>query len=117
MDIVFIRELRLPAWIGLYKHEKLAPQTIELDIEMGLPAPTVFATGKVRDTIDYAVVTARIRAILESERFGLVETLAEHLSKMILTEFHAASVRITVTKLGVLREAKRVGVVIERRAP
>ena len=73
--------------------------------------------GRSHCSIDYAVVTGRIRSILEAERFGLVETLAEHLSKMILAEFHAASVRITVTKLGVLREAKRVGVVIERRAP
>ena len=114
MDIVFIRELRLPAWIGLYKHEKVAQQTIELDIEFGLPSDSVFKTGKVKDTIDYGTVSERIRSILDSERFGLVESLAECIAKLLLDEFHSPRVTITVTKLGVLKDAKRVGVRIER---
>jgi dihydroneopterin aldolase len=30
MDFIFIRELRIDARVGLHKHEKIAPQTIEL---------------------------------------------------------------------------------------
>jgi len=53
LDIVFVRQLRLQAWIGLYRHEKIAPQTIELDLEIALPADcAAFNTGKVADTID-----------------------------------------------------------------
>lgn len=114
MDIIFIRELRLPAWIGLYKHEKVAQQTIELDIEFGVPGDSVFQTGKVKDTIDYGVVSERVRAILEAERFGLVESLAERIAKLLLDEFQSPRVTVTVTKLGVLKYAKRVGVRIER---
>ena len=33
---------------------------------------------------------------------------------ILLAEFHSPKVRVSVTKLGVLREAKRVGVCIER---
>jgi len=114
MDFIFIRELRLPAWIGLYKHEKVAQQTIELDIEIGLPGDTVFRSGKVRDTIDYGVVSERIRAILDSERFGLVESLAERIAKLLIDEFKSPKVTVNITKLGVLKDAKRVGVRIER---
>ena len=114
MDIIFIREMRLPAWIGLYKHEKVAQQTIELDIEIGLPGDTVFRSGKVRDTIDYGVVSERIRAILDSERFGLVESLAERIAKLLIDEFKSPKVTVNITKLGVLKDAKRVGVRIER---
>ncbi|MSP96753.1 MAG: dihydroneopterin aldolase [Betaproteobacteria bacterium] len=114
MDFIFIRELRLEAWVGIYKHEKIAPQTIEFDIEMALPGDTVFRTRKVADTIDYAIVVARIDALLKAERFGLVETLADRLAKLLLDEFPSPRVRLTVTKLGVLRGAKRVGVSIER---
>ena len=117
MDLVFIRELRLSAWIGIYKHEKAAPQTIELDIEMGLPGDAVFKTHKVRDTIDYAKVVLRLRALLEAEHFGLVETLADRIASLLLDEFHTPRVRVSVTKLGVLKEAKRVGAVVERSRP
>ena len=91
MDYVFIRELRLPAWIGLYRHEKVAPQTVELDLEFGLPGDSVFQTGKVRDTIDYGVVCERIRSILEVERFGLVETLADRIAGISLASSASAT--------------------------
>jgi len=113
-DIIFIRELRLDARVGLHKHEKLAPQTIELDIEIGVPGTTVFASGKVADTIDYGVVVDHIRALVANEHFGLVETLAERIARMILTDFRAPRVRVSIAKLGIVRNVKYVGVCIER---
>jgi dihydroneopterin aldolase len=114
MDFIFIRELRLDAWIGLYRHEKIAPQTIQLDLEIALPGDSVFASGKVGDTIDYGVVVEEIRKIFEQERFGLVESLADRVARMVIETFGSPLVRLSVTKLGVLRDAKRVGVSIER---
>jgi 7,8-dihydroneopterin aldolase/epimerase/oxygenase len=115
MDTIFIRELRLPAWIGMYKHEKLAQQTVELDIEIGIPGTGVFTSARIQDTIDYASVVTRIKSLLATERFGLLEKLADRLAGVILDEFKAPLVRISVIKCGVLREAKRVGVQLERR--
>jgi len=114
LDTVFIRQLRLPAWIGLYRHEKIAPQTIEIDLEVDLPGNAVFKTGKVSDTIDYGVVVEHIRALLAKERFGLVENLAERIAGLLLEDFKSPRVKVSVAKLGALREAQRVGVTIER---
>lgn len=115
MDTVFIRQLRLPAWIGLYRHEKVSPQTIEIDLEIALPANTsVFESRKVADTVDYGVVVEHIRALLSKERFGLVENLAESIADLILNDFKSPRVKVSVAKLGVLRDAQRVGVAIER---
>ena len=114
MDIVFIRQLRLPAWIGLYRHEKIAPQTIEIDLEIDLPGDAVFKTGKVGDTVDYGVVVEHVRALLAKERFGLVESLAERIASLLMEDFNSTHVKVSVAKLGALRESKRVGVTIER---
>jgi dihydroneopterin aldolase len=59
-------------------------------------------------------VVTRISALLKAERFGLVETVAERTAQLLLEGFRSPRVRISVTKLGVLREAKKVGVCIER---
>ena len=114
MDTIFIRQLRLQAWIGLYRHEKIAPQTIEIDLEIALPGDAVFKTRKVADTIDYGVVVEHVRALLAKERFGLVENLAERIAGLLLEDFKSPRVKISVAKLGALREAQRVGVTIER---
>lgn len=114
MDWIFIKELRLPAWIGLYKHEKAAQQVIEIDLEIALPDDTVFRSGRVKDTVDYGVVTENLRTLLADEKFGLVESLAERIASLVMAEFKAPKVRVGITKLGVLKDAKRVGVRIER---
>jgi dihydroneopterin aldolase len=114
MDFIFIRELRLQAWVGLYKYEKTTPQTVELDIEIALPNDAVFRSHKVADTINYADVVERLQAVLHEEKFGLVEVLVDRLAGIIIDEFHAPQVKVCMTKLGVLRQARRVGVCVER---
>ena len=114
MDIIFLREIRLDARIGIYKRERTITQTVELDLDMALPDDRVFKSGKVADTIDYAVVVERIRAVLVEQHHGLVENLAEHLAQIILDEFRAPWVRLSIAKIGALPNARRVGVVIER---
>ena len=114
MDTIFLREIRLDARIGIYKREKAVTQVVELDLELALPDDRVFKSGKVTDTIDYAVVIERIRAALIEQHYGLVESLAEHVAQIILKEFHAPWVRVSVAKIGAQPNARRVGVVIER---
>ena len=114
MDIIFLREMRLDARIGIYKREKTITQAVELDLEIALPDDRVFKSGKVADTIDYAVVIARIRAALVEQHYGLVENLAEHVAQILIAEFRAPWVRVSIAKLGAQRDARRVGVVIER---
>jgi len=114
LDTIFVRQLRLQAWIGLYRHEKIAPQTIEIDLEIALPGDAVFKTRKVADTIDYGVVVEHVRALLAKERFGLVENLAERIADLLLQDFKSPRVKVSIAKLGVSREVQRVGVTIER---
>jgi dihydroneopterin aldolase len=114
MDIIFLREIRLDARVGIYKREKAITQKVELDLDIALPDDRVFNSGKVADTIDYAVVIERIRAALLEQHYGLVESLAEHVAQILLGEFHAAWVRVSIAKIGAQRDARRVGVVIER---
>jgi dihydroneopterin aldolase len=72
----------------------------------------------VRDTIDYGVVCEKVREMLNGERFGLVESLAARIAQILIDDFKSPKVVISITKLGVLKDAKRVGVRVERsRAP
>jgi dihydroneopterin aldolase len=113
MDIIFIRELKLDAWVGIYKREKAVQQLVQLDIEIGVPA-AVFKTAKVADTIDYAVVVERLRALFADTRFRLVENMAERIATILIDDMKAPWVRVSVGKIGIIKEAKRVGVTIER---
>ena len=114
MDTIFISDLRLDILIGVYDWERKVPQTVQLDLEIGIPDGGRPRRDRIRETIDYAKVIQRIQASLQQERFLLVERLAEHLADLVMTEFKAPWVRVNVSKLAVEKDVKRVGITIER---
>ncbi len=115
MDTILIRDLRLEVLIGIHKRERHTPQTVSLDLEIGLPGDAVFESDRVADTIDYEKVVHRIAALAASGHFRLVETLADRIARLLLDEFAAPWVRVNAAKIGILPNAKFVGVSIERR--
>ena len=115
MDIISIREFKIETLIGVYEWEKRVPQTIQLDLDIGIPGDKrVGASDRIKDTIDYSKVVTRIRETLAHERFGLLERLAEHLAQLIIKEFGSPWVRISVAKLGLVPGIRMLGVTIER---
>src|SRR5919201_2228723 len=114
MDAIIIRDLRVEALIGIHRRERHVTQTLSIDLAIGLPGPAVFASDKVADTIDYEQVTLRIRALAAAQHYRLVETVADRIAAMLTGEFGAPWVKVSVAKIGILPNAKFVGVTIER---
>ncbi len=115
MDAILIRDLRVEALIGIHKRERHVKQTVSVDLDIGLPGEAVFASDKVADTIDYEQVALRIRGLAGSGHFRLVETFADRVAALLIKDFGAPWVKVSASKLGVLANAKLVGVQIERR--
>ena len=115
MDTIFIREFRVDAWVGIYEWEKQRAQTLEMEIEIGIPGNEVGRTDNIHDTVHYGEVIERIVRELAERKFKLLEALAEHVCAMITGDFRAPWVRISVAKLGHIRNVRKVGVTLERR--
>lgn len=114
MDIIFLSEIKIQTQLGVPEWERMAPQTIVLDIEIAMPNSESCTTDEIGDTIDYGIVVSRMRETLTENSFKLVEALAEHLCQLIIKEFKAPWVKIKVAKPGILPGVKSLGVVIER---
>ena len=114
MDTIFIRELRADAWIGIYEWEKLRPQTLDFNLDIGLDTHRAGESDNIRDTVDYGKVVERIRTDLKDQHFKLLEALAEHISQVILHDFQAQWVQVSVAKIAHMRGVKLVGVTISR---
>jgi dihydroneopterin aldolase len=115
MDAILIRDLRVETLIGIHKRERYVAQTVSIDLDIGLPGTAVFKSDKVADTIDYEQVVLKIKALAADGHFRLVETLAERIARLLLDDFGAPWAKISVAKIGILANAKFVGVTIERK--
>ena len=113
MDFIFIEELRVQAWVGIYAREKAAPQTVELNLTFGVP-DSAAEHDDIADTINYAEVIERIRKELAERHFNLIETLGEFVVHLLFDEFGAPWVKIRIAKIGVMKGVRRVGVYIQR---
>ena len=113
MDFIFIEDLRVDANVGIYPREKAAPQSIEINLTFGVPDEAA-KDDDIAKTIDYAVVISRIRKELSERHFNLLETLGEFVIALMLDEFQAPWVKISIAKIGVMKGVRRVGVQIER---
>ena len=114
MDIVFINELRIETIIGIYDWERKVKQTVSLDLEMGTDIGKSAATDAIDDTLNYKAVAKRLIAFVENSEYQLVETLAEKIAEIVLSEFNVPWLKLTVHKPGAVRGSRDVGVIIER---
>jgi len=114
MDTIFISELRIETRIGIYEWEKEVPQTIELNLEVGLPGAHASKSGRIADTIDYREVVARIERLFREHHFALLERAGEAIAEIVTEEFNAPWVRISIAKFAPVANVKRLGVTVER---
>ena len=114
MDIIFIHELRIDTLIGIYEWERKVPQTIRLDVEVGLPGEHASKSGRIADTLDYSEIVSRIEQLFREQHFALLERAGETIADLIIREFKAPWIKVSIAKLAPLRNVNRLGVTIER---
>jgi dihydroneopterin aldolase len=115
MDIIFLRELKIDTLIGVYEWEKRVPQTLQIDLEIALPSSLACQTDNIDDALNYADIVRHLQSVLTSRHFNLLEALAEHIATIILHDFNAPWVKVSVAKLQAIRGSKMVGIAIERQ--
>ena len=119
---VFLRDLVLPASIGVHAHEHRGPQRIRINVDLGVlddgarplsRAPV--GRDELSRVVDYEVLANRVRAIVAAGHVRLVETLAERIAEACLEDPRVELARIRVEKLEIFADAASAGVEIERR--
>ena len=114
MDIIFLRELKIETLIGVYEWEKRVPQTLQIDLEIALPNSRACQSDDITDALDYADIVRHLQDVLTSRHFNLLEALAEHIALILLNDFKAPWVKVSVAKLQAIRGSRMVGISIER---
>jgi dihydroneopterin aldolase len=110
---VFIRNLELPAQIGVYRHEVGKVQPVRINVDLAVE-DLLDLGDDLTKVVDYGVVEGKIRAILAAGHLNLVETLAERIAAACFEDARVKTARVRVEKLHALSAAESAGVEIER---
>ena len=113
-DTIYLYDLRVDAIVGIWDWERKIRQVVSIDLEMGADIRKAAASDSVEDTLNYKNVAKRVQQFVADSEFQLVETLAEKIAEIVLTEFDVPWVEVRINKPGAIRNARDVGVMIRR---
>ncbi len=114
-DHLFIEGLAVDCLIGLADWERLVKQTVVLDLWLGYDLAGLAAKDSVDDgDLNTRALSKRLQSFVGDSEFQLIETLAEQVAALVLTEFPVRWVKLRLSKPRALRGAVSVGVVITR---
>lgn len=111
---ILVRDLVLKCSIGIHAHERLAPQRVRINVDMGVLEQAGPLCDDIANVVSYEDVIAGIKTMLANGHINLVETLAENIADLCLMDERVESARVRVEKLDVYAEAASVGIEIER---
>jgi len=114
MDIVFIKQLEVRTTIGVFDWEREIKQKLVFDIELGTDIKKAALTDELQDTLDYKAISHAIHDLVEASEYQLVETVAEKVAAMVLTDFPVKWLSLELHKPGAVSVAQSVGVKIQR---
>jgi dihydroneopterin aldolase len=114
MDIVYIRDLRIDAVIGIYDWEKRIQQQISVDLEMGWDNRIAAKSDDIKDTLNYKAAANLVKELVDKSEFELVESLAEHIAELLLEKMNIPWIKVSLGKPMAVTGSQQVGVIIER---
>ncbi|HEY8199851.1 MAG TPA: dihydroneopterin aldolase [Actinomycetota bacterium] len=97
-DRVTIEGLRAFGFHGVLPHEKERGQWFVLDVTARLDLAGAGRDDDLAQTVDYGVLAREVRTIVESERYDLIEALAERVAAAVLERPAAQSATVRVAK-------------------
>lgn len=107
--------LQVDCIVGIYEHERQAPQTVVMNIELDYDFAAVAGSDAIADALDYDRVASRITELLHRRAFQLIETMAEETAEMLLAALaQVQRVRLEVRKPSAVPAAACAFVRVER---
>jgi len=82
-DHIYIRGLRVMALIGVLPAERLAPQPLQIDVEMDVNLAVAGQTDDLGDTANYGAIADAIAALVRASSDILLERLITPTSETV----------------------------------
>ena len=98
-DQIELRGLVASGYCGVLQEEQSRAQPLEVDLDVALDLSRAGDSDALDETIDYGVLCAMVERIITTERFSLLERLAERIAEVSLADERVDEVTVSVRKL------------------
>ncbi|MSO59793.1 MAG: 2-amino-4-hydroxy-6-hydroxymethyldihydropteridine diphosphokinase [Ilumatobacteraceae bacterium] len=98
-DHIYIRGLRVMGLIGVLPAERLAPQPLQIDVDLEVDLVLPGVTDDLNDTANYGAIADAIAVLVRASSDILLERLIARIADCVLSFNHVLVAHVTLTKL------------------
>ncbi len=113
-DCIILTGLKVSCIIGIFEWERKQKQDVVIDIKFTSDIIKASQHDRISDTVNYKKIAKTTISFVEKSRFQLIETLAEKLAQLLLSNFELEEIDLKVSKPGAIRGSQNVGIQIHR---
>ncbi len=111
---IFIKDLELDMFIGVFDEEKKQKQRVIISAELCITPNQNWQADNISDVISYADVISTIEAVTSQGHINLVESVAENILQECMKSSSVLSMSVKVEKPDIFDHARSVGTEITR---
>jgi 7,8-dihydroneopterin aldolase/epimerase/oxygenase len=99
MDVIQLTGIRCYGYTGYLAEEQFLGQWFEVDLRISLALAPAGQSDRIEDTLDYRSIITAVKEIISTQKFALVEKLAETLVQAVLQHHLVQQVELKLHKL------------------
>lgn len=111
--LIKIKNLRLKTILGIHAWENHIDREIIINAEIETNHKNSLTSDAIIDTIDYEEIVLKIKNLLQSKRFKLIEKMAAEIMKKIMEDHRISRCRLEVDKVGVIAGIDSFSITLE----
>jgi dihydroneopterin aldolase len=97
-DKIYLDGLLFYGFHGVSPEEKTRGQRFRVDLELSVDLRKAGESDDLNDTVDYGDVYRLVKSVIEGPKCNLIESLAEEISRRILSDYPVDRIKVKVSK-------------------
>lgn len=97
-DRILVSGIEVFAYHGVGEREKRDGQLFSIDVALETDLSAPGRSDDLADTVDYGHVTSRIHDLVATERWDLIERVAQRVAELVLEDQRVSAVEVTIHK-------------------
>lgn len=98
MDCIKLSQIRAYGYTGFLPEEQVLGQWFEVDLSLWVDLEAAGKSDRIEDTLDYRSAIETTKQIIQTQKFALVERLAQAIADKMLEFQLVEKVRVCLTK-------------------
>ena len=98
LDRLCVAGIEALGYHGVFDFERREGQVFRVDLTLGLNTRPAAQSDDLQDTVDYGTLVVAVKRAIENDPVDLIETLAERIADVCLTDPRVEWTEVTVHK-------------------